>query len=340
MCWVSPEGWGCFWKGFDVIGLIEVVDEVTLRLSTHILKFRAENRIRFHKLIGIRNSRSSIHLKTSTTFLPSHPTPHHPTPPQSDQNMSSLRNAVSRRNHKERAQPLERQKWGLLEKRKDYKLRAADHKSKSKKISALKAKASERNEDEFYFGMMSASSKGGVKVAKKGEDNGGGKALDVETVRLMKTQDAGYLRTALQRTRREIGRVGEEVVRGGVGVRKEGGGEGKVVFGEDFAVKAPVRVVEEDFDMDFLDEEEGSGEEDEDEDDEEDENLTPEEKLRKSRRVHALDVKRRKLEALRQQEDKLSSALEALEHQRAKMNHTIGGTNKAGVKFKTRERKR
>jgi len=32
--------------------------------------------------------------------------------------MSSMRNAVQRRNHKERAQPLERQKWGLLEKHK------------------------------------------------------------------------------------------------------------------------------------------------------------------------------------------------------------------------------
>jgi hypothetical protein len=29
-----------------------------------------------------------------------------------------MRNAVQRRNHKERAQPLERQKWGLLEKHK------------------------------------------------------------------------------------------------------------------------------------------------------------------------------------------------------------------------------
>jgi hypothetical protein len=29
-----------------------------------------------------------------------------------------MRNAVQRRNHKERAQPAEREKWGLLEKRK------------------------------------------------------------------------------------------------------------------------------------------------------------------------------------------------------------------------------
>jgi U3 small nucleolar RNA-associated protein 11 len=29
-----------------------------------------------------------------------------------------MRNAVQRRNHKERAQPLEREKWGILEKNK------------------------------------------------------------------------------------------------------------------------------------------------------------------------------------------------------------------------------
>lgn len=32
--------------------------------------------------------------------------------------MSSMRNAVQRRNHKERAQPKEREKWGVLEKHK------------------------------------------------------------------------------------------------------------------------------------------------------------------------------------------------------------------------------
>ena len=32
--------------------------------------------------------------------------------------MSSMRNAVQRRNHRERGQPEERQKWGLLEKHK------------------------------------------------------------------------------------------------------------------------------------------------------------------------------------------------------------------------------
>ena len=84
-----------------------------------------------------------------------------------------MRNAVQRRNHRERAQPQERSKWGLLEKRKDYKLRAADHKVKKRKIKALQQKASERNEDEFYFAMANSQSKGGVKVAERGTENSG-----------------------------------------------------------------------------------------------------------------------------------------------------------------------
>lgn len=32
--------------------------------------------------------------------------------------MSSMRNAIQRRNHRERAQPRERSKWGILEKHK------------------------------------------------------------------------------------------------------------------------------------------------------------------------------------------------------------------------------
>lgn len=265
--------------------------------------------------------------------------------------MSSLRNAVQRRNHRERAQPEERSKWGLLEKRKDYKLRAADHKTKQRKISALKQKASERNEDEFYFGMVNASSEGGIKRSKRGEQNGGGvgKGLSEEVVRLMKTQDLGYLRTLLQRTRLERERVGREVVIGETGVEVQGKGSGRVVFGEDGEVvrgKGGEVDADEDegvFDMEMsvLEDLEGIDEDEESKmpDESEDEGVTPEERAAKRKKRHALNVKRRKLEALEEQEAKLSAALEGLENQRAKMSGTIGGVNKNGVKFKARRRR-
>ncbi|KAF2158572.1 hypothetical protein M409DRAFT_71582 [Zasmidium cellare ATCC 36951] len=259
--------------------------------------------------------------------------------------MSSMRNAVQRRNHRERAQPTERSKWGLLEKRKDYKLRATDHKTKQAKISALKAKASERNEDEFYFGMM----QGKDRRQQRAEGSGGGRSLDQEVVRLMKTQDVGYLRTMLQRVRRERERVGRDVVAGGVGVEVlpeavVGGGR-KVVFGEDGEVLEPVGERggdEEGVDEMDLDDLAGLGgsEGEEEESEEEDENLTPEEREARRKKRHLLDVKRRKLDALKDQEEKLSAALDEVEEQRAKMNGSIGGVNKSGVKFKPRQRKR
>ena|SRR6185369_5292565 len=73
--------------------------------------------------------------------------------------MSTLRNAVHRRDHKERAQPLAREKRGLLEKHKDYVLRAKDYNFKQKRLKSLKEKALFRNPDEFYFKMINARTK-------------------------------------------------------------------------------------------------------------------------------------------------------------------------------------
>lgn len=67
--------------------------------------------------------------------------------------MSSLRNSLHRRNHKERSQLSHRQRFGILEKHKDYVLRARDYHSKQDRIKRLRQKAAEKNKDEFYFGM-------------------------------------------------------------------------------------------------------------------------------------------------------------------------------------------
>jgi U3 small nucleolar RNA-associated protein 11 len=67
--------------------------------------------------------------------------------------MSSLRNSLHRRNHKERSQLSQRQRFGILEKHKDYVLRARDYHSKQDRIKRLRQKAADRNKDEFYFAM-------------------------------------------------------------------------------------------------------------------------------------------------------------------------------------------
>ena len=64
-----------------------------------------------------------------------------------------LKNSLHRRNHKERSQLAHRQRLGILEKHKDYVLRARDYHSKQDRLKRLAQKAAERNKDEFYYGM-------------------------------------------------------------------------------------------------------------------------------------------------------------------------------------------
>ncbi|KAI6804372.1 hypothetical protein KC361_g90 [Hortaea werneckii] len=269
--------------------------------------------------------------------------------------MSSMRNAVQRRNHKERSQPHERSKWGLLEKHKDYSKRAADHNLKKRKLKALQQKASERNEDEFYFGMVNSETQGGIKQGKRGEENSGGsggRSLPEAVVKLMKTQDVGYLGLVVQRTRRLRERVEQEVVSGEVGVDVRGSGRGmggkKVVFDEEGEMvgggAADEEVNDVGMDLDGLADLDGlEGPDDGADvsmDEEEDEGLSKEELAARRRKKNALKAKQRYLDALRDREDQLTEALRRVEAQRARMNGTVGGVNKNGVKFKVRERKR
>jgi U3 small nucleolar RNA-associated protein 11 len=68
--------------------------------------------------------------------------------------MASLRNAVPQKTHKERHQPGKRQKLGLLEKHKDYVMRAKDYNKKQATIKKLEQKAAFKNPDEYYFKMV------------------------------------------------------------------------------------------------------------------------------------------------------------------------------------------
>ncbi|EJU00033.1 small-subunit processome [Dacryopinax primogenitus] len=103
---------------------------------------------------------------------------------------SSIRNAAPRRNHKERGQLANRKKLGLLEKHKDYILRARDYHSKQDRLNRLRIKAGERNKDEFYFGMVKGRTEGGVHVQERGNVS-----LPVDVVKVLKSQDANYIRT-------------------------------------------------------------------------------------------------------------------------------------------------
>ena len=117
----------------------------------------------------------------------------------------ALKDAVKTRTHKERSQPGSRQKFGLLEKKKDYLLRARDFHKKERAIKTLRRKAQDRNPDEFYFAMEKARTKDGVHVAPTAEAN----AYSQDELRLMKTQDVGYLTMKGQTERKKAERMRE-----------------------------------------------------------------------------------------------------------------------------------
>jgi hypothetical protein len=70
--------------------------------------------------------------------------------------MASLRKALPQRTYQERHQPASRERFGLLEKHKDYVLRAKDYHKKQDRIRNLREKAALRNPDEFYFRMINS----------------------------------------------------------------------------------------------------------------------------------------------------------------------------------------
>ncbi|KAG2755442.1 small-subunit processome [Suillus brevipes Sb2] len=115
---------------------------------------------------------------------------------------SSLRNSLHRRNHKERSQLAHRAKFGILEKHKDYVKRAQDYHSKQDRITRLRQKAADRNKDEFYFGMNKERTVQGVHVKDRGNVS-----MPMDMVKLLKTQDEGYVRTMRANGIKKIERI-------------------------------------------------------------------------------------------------------------------------------------
>jgi U3 small nucleolar RNA-associated protein 11 len=210
-------------------------------------------------------------------------------------------------------------------------------------------------------------------------DSAEARGLNHDAIKLLKTQDAGYLRTVGERVRRAMEKVEEELrvqegIRELIGEKdedeKKNGEDDDDDFGFDFdeVEKKPRRLV-------FADDREeqrtlkralGSGSESEGEDEDEEageasfgalqkeqqqkkksrkeleaekQALYAERRARKMKK-RALEWKQNKLKALQKQHADITAAERALDLQRAKMSNSVGGVNKNGLKFKIRERKR
>ena len=104
--------------------------------------------------------------------------------------MSSFKNAKKslQKTHRERSQPSKRKQFGLLEKHKDYVLRARDFHRKEDHLKLLREKARNKNPDEFYYKMINTKTRNGVHIveAKKPYTN--------DQLKMMKNQDLNYAR--------------------------------------------------------------------------------------------------------------------------------------------------
>ena len=188
--------------------------------------------------------------------------------------------------------------------------------------------------------------------------------MNMDVVKLLKTQDAGYLQTVLQQTRRAREKIERQLVLATTGVDASKVSKRKV-FDEDGEEVEEMKGLhselddeDEDLDLDLDDlanlgdldglddldgmggEESGSEDGKSEDEDSDTKGLSKEEIRQRRKKRRAQEVLQNQLGALKDRERALSLALSQLEHQRARMNNTVGGVNKEGVKFKVRERKR
>ncbi|TNN89079.1 putative U3 small nucleolar RNA-associated protein 11 [Liparis tanakae] len=106
--------------------------------------------------------------------------------------MASFKKAWKSRqkNHHERSQPDFRKHLGLLEKKKDYKLRADDFHKKENTLAALRRKALDKNPDEFYYNMITTKLLDGVHIIKQPNEEA---TATEEQKKMMRTQDIKYV---------------------------------------------------------------------------------------------------------------------------------------------------
>eukprot|EP00002_Diphylleia_rotans_P004652 TRINITY_DN13532_c0_g1_i1.p1 TRINITY_DN13532_c0_g1~~TRINITY_DN13532_c0_g1_i1.p1 ORF type:complete len:257 (+),score=81.94 TRINITY_DN13532_c0_g1_i1:50-820(+) len=130
--------------------------------------------------------------------------------------MSSFKKLIKTRTYKERAQPKERSRLGILEKKKDYVQRARNYQQKQLVLQKLREKAALRNPEEFHHAMINAETQDGVSVdlkrVKKKRTHKmtkSGKKVPLETVALH--HDANYIMLQKTKEDKKVEKMKEEL---------------------------------------------------------------------------------------------------------------------------------
>lgn len=184
----------------------------------------------------------------------------------------------------------------------------------------------------------------------------GNTALDMDTVRLLKTQDLGYLRTMRNVVSKEVRQLEEKAVItsafAGVDANAESDDEDDLESEDETTARIPksrskpkkiifadsIEEVEEK----LPDPEDDDDDDDVDMSDDDSEKATKEKDLQTLQREANAERLQRKLRNARKKLKALTDAENELEIQRARMakTATVGGVAKNGKKIKVRERKR
>lgn len=120
--------------------------------------------------------------------------------------MSSLDKAIKskQRLHRERVNVLSK---GFLERKKDYKVRAAEFHRRQEIITKLRKKTLDKNPDEFFFQMKSSKLVDGVHYQIRKDDD----ELSPEELQLMQTQDLSYINFKRSIDQRKIEKLQSEL---------------------------------------------------------------------------------------------------------------------------------
>jgi U3 small nucleolar RNA-associated protein 11 len=202
-------------------------------------------------------------------------------------------------------------------------------------LKALREKATLRNEDEFSYKMLSSRTDSAGRLVK----DRGNKVLSQDVVRLLKTQDSAYVRSRMQVEKRRLAKLGDSWTLGADGsVRtvKDNDDEARTkrhtVFVESieeqtsFKPEGRLRKVGGEDSMDTT----------------EDARTKQPERISEKERKKTSANLRQLIELSKRRQQELMLADQELSLQRAKMgkSNTVGGTNRAGVSWKPKERKR